>query len=152
MDRTGADAMNVWEHARLYGKPKKSKCKRNRWGKRAKAKKFNAPQRKGFCSVYGLRCPKTGDIVYVGQTRCVLFRRLGWHWKNLNACIGHGRGLSPVQRWLREQRAAGLNVEIVLVDDKGIWDASEAVWIDRLTRDGIKLLNVARRVGNGVLD
>lgn len=33
-----------------------------------------------------------------------------------------------------------------MLDDQGTWDITEAVWIDRLTRDGADLLNVASRV------
>ena len=100
----------------------------------------------GRARIYVLICPETGEKKYVGQTRCSPKLRLRWHFKNMANRRNRGLTLSPVARWLMTLHAKGLKPKIVVVDNEAKWDISEAVWIDRPTRDGAKLLNVASRV------
>ena len=57
-----------------------------------------------------------------------------------------GLKLSPVAQWLSELNLRSLAPVIRIIDKNAKWDISEAVWIDRLTREGAQLLNVASRV------
>jgi hypothetical protein len=57
-----------------------------------------------------------------------------------------GLRLSPVGAWLLALHAKDLQPKIVVIDNDAKWDISEAVWIDRLRREGAKLLNVASLV------
>jgi hypothetical protein len=52
-------------------------------------------------------------------------------------------GLSPVQWRLQFLREQGIKAQIDIIDNHAKWDISEAVWIDRLRAQGMKLLNVA---------
>jgi hypothetical protein len=93
-------------------------------------------KRKNWCQVYVLR-EKDGETpFYVGQTRSLAEERLRWHVIEL----------SPVQRHIQAMRHAGNTPIIQIIDHEGQWDISEAVWIDRLIRDGAKLLNILSRV------
>jgi hypothetical protein len=53
------------------------------------------------------------------------------------------RRMSPYQIWLADQLEKNRPPTIEMIDEKGIWDISEAVWIDRLRHQGHQLLNVA---------
>lgn len=96
--------------------------------------------------VYVLIDPITKLQRYVGQTRCRPQKRLKFHYKELNKHLNQGKRLSPVKLWLKNLRDKNLRPEIEILDSKAIWDISEAVWIDRLTNQGVILLNVASRV------
>jgi hypothetical protein len=50
--------------------------------------------------------------------------------------------LSPVQRWLANLLGTGRRPVIEVLVQKGVRDVTEAVWIDRLRREGVNLLNV----------
>lgn len=92
---------------------------------------------KAWCLVYCLK--HDGKIFYVGQTRQLPEQRLRWHFKEIWKRKAIGKNLSPAQRWLD---SLGFKPEISVLDREGIWDISEAVWIDRCRRDGHPLLNV----------
>ena len=53
-----------------------------------------------------------------------------------------GRRLSMAQQWLRNVMAMGRTPIIEVIDPDGVWDTSEAVWIDRLIAAGHPLTNV----------
>jgi hypothetical protein len=61
-------------------------------------------------------------------------------------CFITGKKLSPVQIWIKSLTDAGFEPDLVLLEEKGVWDITEAVLIDRFTREGTVLLNVASRV------
>ncbi len=133
------------EYAALSGFPfvRDYRC----WKSRPKGGKAIAMgNHMGRARVYVLVCPESGERRYVGQTRCSPKTRLRWHFRNLNNRVNRGMRLSPVMEWLKELKSKGLKPYIVILDNEAKWDISEAVWIDRLTRDGQKLLNVASRV------
>lgn len=93
---------------------------------------------KSWCLVYALK--HEGQIHYVGQTRLLPQQRLKWHFKEIWKRQMHGWHMSPVMRWLE---SLGCEPQIEVLDRNGIWDISEAVWIDRCRRDGEPLKNVA---------
>jgi hypothetical protein len=101
---------------------------------------------KNWCYVYALREIADGPPRYVGQTRCHPNERLRWHFKDIETRKQIGRKLSPVQRWIVDLVALGGSPVIDVLDADGKWDISEAVWIDRLRRDGAELLNVSSLV------
>lgn len=68
--------------------------------------------------------------------------RLRWHFKAIHKRKIAGQRLSPAQQWLYEIEAIGIVPHIEVIDKRGIWDISEAVWIDRLRARGEPLLNV----------
>jgi hypothetical protein len=54
--------------------------------------------------------------------------------------------LSPVETWVANIIGNGGMPIIEVIDKQGMWDISEAVWIDRLRMQGCKLLNVSSLV------
>lgn len=98
------------------------------------------------CFVYILAENMEGVPVYVGQTRTALDVRLRNHLKDAVLRAEEKRSLSPVQKWIVNLIDSGSLPVIRMLDDRGIWDVTEAVWIDRYTRRGIDLLNVLARV------
>lgn len=95
----------------------------------------NSP--KSWCLVYALK--HEGKIHYVGQTRSLPTVRLASHFKEIQKRQMQGRHLSPVMRWIE---GLGHEPVIEVLDRNGIWDISEAVWIDRCRRRGEPLKNV----------
>lgn len=98
------------------------------------------------CFVYTLSETRDGLPRYVGQTRTSLDARLRNHLKEAVDRTSQGRSLSPVQRWIIALLDAGSLPVIRMLEDAGTWDISEAVWIDRYSRQGLDLLNVNARV------
>jgi hypothetical protein len=94
---------------------------------------------KNRCKVYVLREAPGMPIRYVGQTRQTLAKRLNGHMKELRKRQECGLWLSKAQKWIATLPTPPI---IELIDAKGIWDISEAVWIDRLRTRGEPLLNV----------
>jgi hypothetical protein len=101
---------------------------------------------KSWCFVYGLKSAPDGQFYYVGQTRCAPEMRLRWHLKMLAKNVAIGKRLTPAQAWIRDVLAVGLHPIIEVIDREGVWDVSEAVWIDRLAQAGHPLKNVLSRV------
>jgi hypothetical protein len=97
------------------------------------------------CKVYLLIDPRTGEKKYIGQTRCHERTRLKFHYKEMRRAEFQKRSLRPVHAWLLELANAGFKPTIEILDDNGLWDIAEAVWIDRLTNEGCQLLNRAAR-------
>lgn len=117
--------------------------------KRARMKANNRALRrmsKTGCFVYVLTDALDGSPAYVGQTRTALDIRLRNHLKEAIAGEREGRKLSPVHGWIIGLISTGKMPVIRMIDDCGTWDISEAVWIDRYTRQGIQLLNINARV------
>lgn len=92
---------------------------------------------KNSCLVYVLREAIHKPPRYVGQTRAHESVRLHYHIKTAQT-----RPRSPVERWIASLLANGAAPIIEVIDRQGIWDISEAVWIDRLRSAGADLLNV----------
>lgn len=93
---------------------------------------------KKSCLVYVLREAPGMPIRYVGQTRVLETERLRWHIK----AVRRGKRTSPAMRWIAALLDQGITPTIEIIDRNGIWDVSEAVWIDRLRRGDADLLNV----------
>jgi hypothetical protein len=108
----------------------------------ADARKANGKR----CTVYCMVDLLGGDQVYVGQTRTSLETRLLHHIQFAIKAEDRGIKLSPVQRFILERNTTGDLPLMTVLQRNAVWDIAEAVWIDRLTRDGAKLLNVASRV------
>lgn len=87
---------------------------------------------KSRCFIYALK-GEAGTIRYVGQTRQTLQCRLAFHMKSASPTG------SPIQRWLVDNKP-----EIVMLDEAGVWDVDEVLWIERLRLAGELLLNVSR--------
>lgn len=98
---------------------------------------------KNWCQIYILQEAPGMPAHYVGQTRQLPAERLRWHFKELERQKATGRRLTGRFKWLDDLQKRGISPTIDVIDDSGIWDISEAVWIDRLLRDGHPLLNVA---------
>lgn len=117
---------------------------KTRQKKRDRAKLRRLP--KTGCLVYALLDPETGDIRYVGQTRTPLLARLANHKREAHRRESASQTLSPCLRWVKSILDRGAEPNIKMLDPKGVWDASEAAWIERLTAQGENLLNVQRRI------
>jgi len=107
---------------------------------RRKDRRHRRKQSKDWCRIYVLREIEGGPIRYVGQTQQSAQMRLWWHLKDLRKCKERGWHLSPVKKWLDSLPCPPI---IEVIEEKGIWDLSEAVWIDRLRHRGEPLLNKA---------
>ena len=103
-------------------------------------RRFRRQKPKNWCLVYVLREAVGMPARYVGQTRQSPDMRLWWHLKDLKRCKEEGRTLSKAKQWL-DSLAKPPVIEVL--DENGQWDISEAVWIDRLLRQGEPLLNVS---------
>ena len=60
--------------------------------------------------------------------------------------FGTGKRLSPPQEWIKRPLEKGTKPVMTILEEKGVWDVTEAVWIDRLAHEGVHLLNIAARV------
>lgn len=103
-------------------------------------RRFRRQKSKNWCRVYVLREIVGGPIRYVGQTRQSPEMRLWWHLKDVRRCKERGWGLTAVKKWI-DQLPTSPVIEVIV--ENGIWDISEAVWIDRLSHRGEPLLNKA---------
>jgi hypothetical protein len=106
-------------------------------------------KKKNWCYVYAIHHgDENGPIIYVGQTRLIIEDRLSFHYKDIKKASHQNKKLSPFHKWLNKAINENYKVSISCLDENGIWDISEAVWIDRLIASGHPLLNVASVVGN----
>lgn len=92
-------------------------------------------------TIYVLTDPRSGDIRYVGVTCKRIANRL-WHHENL-ASKGGG---SRCGAWIRELHALNLRPDMRAIEIEVSRDR-EIYWIDRLKRDGCKLLNATNGGG-----
>lgn len=118
-----------------------AKTKGSRSWQRQKLRKLRNNKPKSWCQIYGLRVG-AGEYFYVGQTRLLLEQRLDWHFKAVRKKLRLGQTLSPAQKWIYMMMSIDAKITIDLIDGNGIWDISEAVWIDRLRAQGHPLRNV----------
>jgi ABC-type xylose transport system substrate-binding protein len=117
----------------------------NSWRK-ARHRRLRASKPRNWCLVYGLKSDPDGEFYYVGQTRSLPEVRLKHHIKQLTKDMRSGTRMSQAQQWLRNVLAMGRSPIIEVIDPNGVWDTSEAVWIDRLIAAGHPLTNIASRV------
>lgn len=108
-----------------------------------KHRKIRRDSPKSWCLVYALK--DQGKTFYVGQTRCLPAERLKSHFKEIWKRQMQGRHLTPAMRWIE---SLGHEPDMEILDRNGIWDISEAVWIDRLRRAGEPLTNIASVVAD----
>jgi len=101
---------------------------------------------KNWCLVYVLREASGLPARYVGQTRLHPSERLRWHLKGLRDRQAAGQKLTRLMEWMASLPVAPI---IEVIDENGIWDISEAVWIDRLRAAGEPLFNVLSVVPSG---
>jgi hypothetical protein len=106
---------------------------------RRQHRRFRRKQSKSWCLVYVLREAPGKPVVYVGQTRQAPSERLWWHFKAIRQHEARGQPLTRLMKWIRSRPAPPI---IEVIDDNGIWDVSEAVWIDRLRKQGEPLFNI----------
>jgi hypothetical protein len=105
--------------------------------KKAKQKHRLLKKRQGWtktsCIVYGIRCPSSGDLRYIGQTRSDVLSRMKWHKKSSRS------GNAPLYVWWRQLE---VDPTIEVIDSKGIWDVTEAALIERAISKGARLLHI----------
>jgi len=88
--------------------------------------------------IYGIREARTIPIRYIGQTKLPLGRRLTLHkYQSTNACKK-----TAIGKWIRSKKSKDIQIEIVLLRDKAIWNDDEIETIARYRRAGRKLLNL----------
>lgn len=107
---------------------------------RREDRRFRRKKSKKWCRVYVLREVAGGPARYVGQTRQSAEMRLWWHLKDVRRCKERGWGLTAVKKWIDKLPSPPV---IEVIEENGIWDISEAVWIDRFRHQGEPLLNKA---------
>jgi hypothetical protein len=117
----------------------------NRWRK-SQQRRLERTKPRNWCLVYGLKSEAGGQFYYVGQTRSQPETRLKQHIKQIEKDTRAGLRLSMAQQWLRNVLIVGRSPIIEVIDHDGVWDTSEAVWIDRLIAAGHPLTNVLSRV------
>lgn len=88
-------------------------------------------------TVYVLRHPSTGDVVYVGSTICSLGKRLGQHMSASKTKCGGYR----LKRWLRGMSGMPRIDPIVLNVPRSELERLEAAAILDFIDDGVPLLN-----------
>ena len=104
-------------------------------------KRFKSMRRRrprNWCLVYSLREECETLPRYIGQTRLPPSDRFKFHMK----ALWRQERKSPCQKWLARLETEGRQPVIEIIDENGIWDISEAVWIDRYRTKGAQLLNV----------
>lgn len=90
-------------------------------------------------TIYGLVCPLSNEIRYIGKTSRTPEIRLKGHLSESRfRCTSHKH------RWLRKLMSAGLAPHVWMlekVEDGESWQARERAWISRATDIGIPLVN-----------
>lgn len=92
-----------------------------------------------WCFVYGIKEREGAPYRYIGQTRQLPSERLRWHYKEIAKYREIGRPLSRFKKWLTKLTEPPI---IEVIDEKGVWDTSEAVWIERYLVAGHPLFNI----------
>lgn len=98
-----------------------------------------------MCKIYGLIDPWSEQIRYVGQTTKKLKDRLKEHirkhnnYKNLH-----------FKYWISKIIKSGFMPKTIILQQNAIWNKDEVSWIEKLRKDGVKLLN-ATNGGDGML-
>lgn len=89
--------------------------------------------------IYGIICPETGCIRYIGKTVQPLARRLSAHMSEARTC-----GKGHKSRWLMKYERIGLLPSIWLleeVEDGTKWQDRERAWIRAAIAQGLSLIN-----------
>jgi hypothetical protein len=107
---------------------------------RKRDRSFRRRQSKTWCRVYVIREAEGAPARYVGQTRQSAEMRLWWHFKDIKRREARGWPITRLQKWLLSLANPPL---IEVLDENGVWDITEAVWIDRLRRANHPLFNRA---------
>ena len=88
--------------------------------------------------IYGLKCPISGSIRYIGKTKNALEGRLKGHLSDAKSF----RYKHHASRWLRKLLIAGLTPEVVLLEEsEGDWIEAETRWIAKGKALGWPLTN-----------
>lgn len=95
----------------------------------------------GYCTVYGLY-DVSGNLRYIGQTHCSLYKRLRNFRKGISARHYTGRRLSPVELWISDCDTREDPITIRAIDCNATWDVSEIIYIERARAAGVDLYNV----------
>jgi hypothetical protein len=92
-----------------------------------------------WCLVYGLFDPRDAskEIRYIGQTRNTKVR-LFYHLKGTQV------DKNALGKWKRELVAAGVQPQVVVLDQDAVWNVSEIIQIERAKTSGSRLLNILR--------
>lgn len=93
--------------------------------------------RPGFSAIYGLYCPETGALRYIGKTNHPR-KRLGQHTRG-----NSGQLHMPVVRWCRDLRKRGLQPRMEVLTWCRDWETAERRIIAAYRKTGTDLLNVA---------
>lgn len=88
-------------------------------------------------SIYTLRCPKSGNIIYVGMTTIILKYRLSQHMHSAS------RFNAPIYKYIRGNSITPI---IELVEEVNVYNrndllAIESYWIDQFRQWGFQLYN-----------
>ncbi|KSJ42381.2 hypothetical protein [Pseudomonas aeruginosa] len=96
-------------------------------------------------TVYGLCDSRNGEIRYIGQTSTSLRRRLICH-------ISESRsGTDPKSQWIREVRAGGGSIQIIVLVERAEKDVEEIIQIEAHEKLGHSLLNLTGG-GSGLMN
>lgn len=112
-----------------------------------RARRLNS---QSWCLVYGLSEAPGMPIKYIGQTRSDPELRRRWHMKLAMQRVHRGERMSAVEGWVHSLIEAGKEPHIEVLDRNGVWDLSEAAWIERSIAGGARLLNVASVVADRI--
>lgn len=102
----------------------------------------------GFHFIYALKCPKTGEIRYIGRANNPRLR----YTQHRNAQSRKGRN-SPATQWITELRSEGLSPLMAILEtiqaappyNESIGKQREKVWIAKYLENGASLLNIYAR-------
>ena len=85
--------------------------------------------------IYGLTCPHTGKVRYVGKSDNPLVR--------LNSHLSNLKNRTPKVCWIRSLLKDGYRPGVVLLElvDSSLWEDAERRWIAKLREGGADLLN-----------
>lgn len=104
-----------------------------------KHRKTRRQKPKNWCFVYGIKEVEGSLYRYIGQTRLLPSERLRWHYKEIAKHRQIGRPLTRFKKWLARLPHPPI---IEVIDENGVWDISEAVWIERYLVAGHPLFNI----------
>lgn len=114
-----------------WDQKKKAFLRRKR---RARRRAAGTLKPKSWCRVYAVHNHE-GRTVYIGQTRLEIAGRMRWHRKAKDTRLA---------RWMRDEKSAGREYRVVVLEENGTWDVSEIIWIERARVSGEPLLNMTR--------
>jgi group I intron endonuclease len=88
--------------------------------------------------IYGLVCPTSKKIRYIGVTRCSLEKRLNEH-------LRENKSKTYKQKWIKSLLKKGLKPDIVLIclTDESDWIEVEKFYINLFKTNGFKLTNTS---------